>query len=193
MCKRHVWVEMGWQGKLFCEKCGISKEDAESGRYSKKQAKRAGGSVSVSNAQKRGGSENSSLYVYAVNLTKQIISEQGGKCAVVMTRGKGARHVRKNDGQDREIRYGYQAIDLIAEHGHIEYKTWMFLWRDYGYSYKYYGRPCEDMKGKLGIWALVLHECAHYFQAMRVRGSSHNYSWAQEVERLQALYPAPVA
>lgn len=62
----------------------------------------------------------------------------------------------------KTIVIGWAYLDDIVENGFKDYRSLQQIWIDNGYQFVVYG--------KMGVWAALLHELAHYTQ----NGKNHN-------------------
>lgn len=82
------------------------------------------------------------------------------------------RNMRGADHCNGTIKYGYDCINNLWEHG-WEYVTVRKVWTRNGYDWRAGGRE--------GLWALVLHEIAHYYDRM----INNNFEKAHHGKRYQ--------
>lgn len=80
------------------------------------------------------------------------------------------------------IRFGYQCIDVFADDGYREMRTFEHVW-----NFR------RDMVGLKAVWALTLHEFAHILQTDRTRGRSHTPDFGRQLARLIINYPFEAA
>jgi hypothetical protein len=126
-------------------------------------------------------SEKNPLRRFAYLLTKWILEAQGFHHNIVFCNMRGAMCEEIVQGF-YQIRYGRETLTCIARAGYTEdIKRYRHL----------FPRPSE-LKSLRGVWALVIHECAHAIQmskGQRKLYSVHNDAWARAVRKLMRDFP----
>lgn len=159
------------QGYYWCRFCEIREVDLINTRHESRESKQA--HIKAKN-------DAHPLYGFARRLAAKMLAEHGYKSHIVFRNIQGANHQIHKDGT-HVIKFGFECVKTEAK-GYKEYPTsYQYLWADY-----------PGLTGKMGVWALVIHEVAHAIQTEnggRWHGSQHNQYWAKAVKELQILYP----
>lgn len=119
---------------------------------------------------------------YVEDLFRQIAKDHGYTKVDLRWHDGYRTYVRQ--GTKKYVKFGREAIEKFWSSGAIEYSTVRYVWSGHDVL-----QGQQFSTGLKPVWALVLHEAAHYLGGMHEYGSVHNAEFASVVRKLQVEYP----
>lgn len=113
----------------------------------------------------------------AVQMAELVLDAEKVKHARVIVKPRVVSRVKQTI-EGGQVVFGYESLRSASVTGFIEYKTVSWVW----------GTERQE-PGRVSVWALVLHECAHVLERATTRKGGHGIEYQKTLRGLVDRWP----